>query len=256
MTGIYKITNPNGKIYIGQSNCIEKRWAFYKRIDCKNQKLIYRSLKKYGVNNHSFEIIDKCPIEKLNERERYWQEYYDVLGRNGLNMCLVSTKDKKYTHSEEALMKISKTHKGKQLTEYHINKITESRKGKTLSKEHIKKLVEGRLKTGVTNKQRESVSKSNSTRIIKDSTRKKMSQSRKGIIFSDEHKKKISDSLKGRKRKKETVEKYSSKRRKIILDFNTGVFYFGAKEAGEALGIKTSTVYYFLSVDSNSFKYV
>lgn len=29
-----------------------------------------------------------------------------------------------------------------------------------------------------------------------------------------------------------------------------------AKEAGEALGIKTSAVYYFLSVDSNSFKYV
>ena len=37
MIGIYKITNPKGKIYIGQSINIENRFKVYKRYNCKGQ---------------------------------------------------------------------------------------------------------------------------------------------------------------------------------------------------------------------------
>ena len=60
MIGIYKITSPNGRIYVGQSKNIEKRIKCYKSLNCKGQKLLYRSLLKYGVDKHKFEIIIEC----------------------------------------------------------------------------------------------------------------------------------------------------------------------------------------------------
>jgi group I intron endonuclease len=80
MIGIYKITSPSGKIYIGQSTNIEQRWKDYnKMIRCKRQTRLYYSFIKYGVKNHIFEIIEECTIEQLIERETHWKEYYKVL---------------------------------------------------------------------------------------------------------------------------------------------------------------------------------
>ena len=84
--GIYKIESPSKKIYIGQSKNIEERFKQYYRLtSIKNQRRLYKSLLKYGVINHKFKIIEECNIEELNIKERYWQEYYDVIGPNGLN---------------------------------------------------------------------------------------------------------------------------------------------------------------------------
>jgi group I intron endonuclease len=77
MVGIYKITSPTGKVYIGQSINIENRKTQYINLDksCIGPKL-YNSLKKYDPKNHKFEIIEKCSIEQLNEKEIYWKQYY------------------------------------------------------------------------------------------------------------------------------------------------------------------------------------
>jgi len=77
LTGIYKITSPTGKIYIGQSVNIKNRFKQYKYIS--NNKIIgpklYNSLKKHGFENHQFEIIEECIIEQLNEKEIYWKKH-------------------------------------------------------------------------------------------------------------------------------------------------------------------------------------
>lgn len=118
MTGIYKIINPKGKIYIGQSINIEHRFKRYKNmLDCNGQLKLYRSFIKYGVENHEFVIIEKCNKNILNERERYWQEFYNVIGDLGLNLRLVNTKTKNSLHTEETKKKISKAHKGRKHTE-------------------------------------------------------------------------------------------------------------------------------------------
>lgn len=82
--GIYKIENLiNHKKYIGQSRNIERRWkdekqrAFYE-FAREYDYPISRALRKYGLENFSFSIIEECPIEKLNERERYWINYYNT----------------------------------------------------------------------------------------------------------------------------------------------------------------------------------
>jgi len=44
---IYKITNPSGKIYIGQTTNIHIRKSKYKNSNCKNQTRLFNSIKKY-----------------------------------------------------------------------------------------------------------------------------------------------------------------------------------------------------------------
>jgi hypothetical protein len=43
MIGIYKIINPNGRIYIGQSTNIEGRWTKYKQLACKCGGFIWKT---------------------------------------------------------------------------------------------------------------------------------------------------------------------------------------------------------------------
>ena len=76
MIGIYLIKNNiNGKVYIGQSTNIYERWSEHKRI-AKNDLTIkyplYLAMRKYGIENFTFSIIEECSQELLNEREIYW----------------------------------------------------------------------------------------------------------------------------------------------------------------------------------------
>ena len=50
MIGIYKIISPSGKIYIGQSRNIDKRFQQYKRLNCAKQPRLYNSFIKYGID--------------------------------------------------------------------------------------------------------------------------------------------------------------------------------------------------------------
>lgn len=92
--GIYKITNlVNGKFYIGQSINIENRWKKHKQISnqenspCYNYPL-YRSIRKYGIDNFSFEIIEICEKKDLNDREIYWIYTLNSTNKNiGYNIC-------------------------------------------------------------------------------------------------------------------------------------------------------------------------
>lgn len=77
-------------------------------LKCKKQPKLYNSLKKYTPKAHVFEVIEECEFVLLFDRERYYQEFYDCLGENGLNCYLVETKDKKREFSQEMRNKMSK----------------------------------------------------------------------------------------------------------------------------------------------------
>lgn len=86
--GIYKITSPTGRIYIGQSINLKNREKQHKNInESKKQIKLYRSFNKYGIINHKFEIIEYCKLEELDNKEIYWGNFYDVLN-HGLNCKL------------------------------------------------------------------------------------------------------------------------------------------------------------------------
>lgn len=89
MTGIYKITNLlDGKIYIGQSLDIFHRWSKH----CQNlsDSLLHQAINKQGIENFSFQILEQCNKESLDEREKYWIQFYNSYtnapNSNGYNM--------------------------------------------------------------------------------------------------------------------------------------------------------------------------
>lgn len=98
MVGIYKITNKiNNKSYIGQSIDIERRWKSHKTEpfnpnSTQYNTIFYKAIRKYGIKNFIFEILEECPQEQLNEREQYWIEYYATYTQqtnaNGYNMTI------------------------------------------------------------------------------------------------------------------------------------------------------------------------
>lgn len=96
MIGIYKIQNKiNNKIYIGQSVDISRRDREHKNKSFDKNSSDYnsaigRAIRKYGYENFSFETIEECSIEELNDKERYWISYYNSY-ENGYNLTLGGT---------------------------------------------------------------------------------------------------------------------------------------------------------------------
>ena len=146
MIGIYKITSPTGKIYIGQSCNLDKRYLDYvKTVNCKNQTRLYNSLKKYGFSEHIFEVIEECIVDDLNKRERYWQDFYNVL-EEGLNCKLTAAEDKSGRLSQETVQKIGNANRGKkkplrtQEHKQHLSNAAKQRKRSSLPESTKRKI--------------------------------------------------------------------------------------------------------------------
>lgn len=150
--GIYKITSPSSRIYIGQSRDIKSRFKRYKKshISNKTQVKLDRSFIKYGVENHVFEIIEECEIENLNVKERYWQDYYNVINK-GLNCILTETDVLPRVITKEHREKISgKNHwcYNKKMPKEAIDKMKKAKIGTKASNETKRKLSEMRKGEG------------------------------------------------------------------------------------------------------------
>lgn len=79
---IYKITNTiNGKVYIGQTvKTLQQRFTQHKNNSNKpyfSQIVLYKAFNKYGIDNFIFEEVEQVPNNMLDEREKYWIEYYN-----------------------------------------------------------------------------------------------------------------------------------------------------------------------------------
>jgi group I intron endonuclease len=119
MIGIYKITNPEGKAYVGLSKDIKKRFQSHKALQFKGNNKFRESLIKYGWDSHFCEILEEIDISNLNrnegnallrKQERYWIDklntFYNGLNENGGGSGCGS-------HTPESKQKISKALKNK-----------------------------------------------------------------------------------------------------------------------------------------------
>ena len=80
--GIYKITNQEtGECYIGQAVDIAKRWKDHAKcglgIDTPANNKLYKAIQEYGIWNFSWELLEKCSKEQLNEKEYFYIDLYD-----------------------------------------------------------------------------------------------------------------------------------------------------------------------------------
>jgi group I intron endonuclease len=145
--GIYKITSPSNKIYIGQSVDIENRFKAYLRYSCKSQPKLLASLKKYGSENHKFEILLICVKEELSVQEKFFVDIYKSFNsEHGLNIRDGGGNSAKL--SNEQKLKISNSLKGKKHSTERIEANRKGQIGKSISENHkvnISKGVKGKL---------------------------------------------------------------------------------------------------------------
>ena len=83
VTGIYKITNQlNGIYYIGQAVDVAKRWKDHAKcglgIDAPASNKMYAAMQQDGLENFTWELLEKCSSAELNEKEKFYIELYQA----------------------------------------------------------------------------------------------------------------------------------------------------------------------------------
>ena len=225
MIGIYKITSPSGKIYIGKSVDIGKRFKAYKYGHCKSQTKLYRSLVKYGCDNHKFDIIEECLESIIDEREIFWIEFFDCFNsKYGLNLQAGGQGGRA---SDETRLKIKLWNTGRKHTEETKIKISQSRignkycLGRKLSQETRDKISKGNKGKNL------GIKRSPETLLKASLSLKGKNTWKKGTFDSEETK----------ERKRE-----SSKASKPVIDLRDNKKYRSLKECCEKIGLSYTNV--------------
>lgn len=193
---IYKITSPSGRVYVGSSVNVVRRFREYKTLNnCKGQIKLFNSFKKHGVEAHIFEILAECEVVEMYKFEAEFGEKFDVLGTNGLNLALPKNVSVYGGLSQETKDKIGaalkgrpgmKTFLGKKHSKGTKNKMSIWQIGRTLTPEHCENISLSKIGTKASNET---------------------------------------------KRKKSVYMLENSLDRKIVLNLQNGIFYDSAKEA-------------------------
>ena len=239
MIGIYKITNPGGKSYIGLSREIEVRWNSYKNMQFQstNTKL-RKSLEEYGYENHTFEVLEEVELVKdtygkntalLRKRERYWikelDTFYNGLNSNGGGSGCNS-------HTEESKRKISEANSKPKPKDFGIN----------------------RSKDFYTDEWRKKISEATKGRV---SPMKGKVGPNRGKVMSEEQKQKIGNANKGKTRSKDFRHSLSKK----VLHIESNTTYDSITQAAKELNLPYAGVSMCCSgkrksTKGNTFKYV
>lgn len=237
--GVYKISSPVGKIYIGKSIDVARRIRQYERLNCTRQPLLLNSFKKYGYSSHNIEILAKSDCyDELNRLEIMYIKLYKSNVKkygyeHGLNMTDGGDGTIGYSHTDESKKKMSLLATGRE-------GMNNPMFGKTHS-EYTKRLI----------------SKKAQGRTVSDEVKKKLKESSKKMwaerydelynrIFTTEFREKIKQANLGRVINKEVREKMSKNsaknKSKLVLDLQTGIYYDSIKDASLTTNYAESTV--------------
>lgn len=217
MVGIYLIKNTiNNKVYIGQAQDIESRWKEHRRkynLPKNKNIILYKAFKKYGIENFTFEVIEECVKEELNERETFYIKFYNAYAfqdnPSGYNMTREGGSCRGCVHNKEQNKKHSKIMKGR----------TPMNKGVPMSEEQKKKLREIMLGKTLTEEHKIKISKSQMGKEVSDETKDKIREFQKTFRQTEE------GSTKGGK---------NPRAKKVICE---GIIYDCVKDCAKAYGV-------------------
>lgn len=108
--GIYEITSPSGKVYVGQSWDLHRRFRAYAILKCQGQRKLYNSLSKYGWEAHKKKIIHRYRPEDINQEclnrcEIEGIEYNKAIGKEMLNLASGGSKGRPSEETRELFRK-------------------------------------------------------------------------------------------------------------------------------------------------------
>jgi len=205
--GIYKLTAPDGRCYIGSSICIEARLRGHWRLLANGKHYNGRLQRAWNVHKHfDYEVVECCDRASLKEREQAWmdklQSYLPFWGfnveRNAQNQPL----------SSDTRRKVSEARMGMRFSVEHRRRLSEAKKGTRPTGETRQKMSashvvewETRERIAASGETRIKQSESAKKRRASDETKRRMSESKKGIphgAMSEETKLKLSIINKGK----------------------------------------------------------
>lgn len=218
LSGIYKITSPTKKVYIGQSVDVYIRMMTYQRNVPYSQRKLHNSINKHGINKHTFEVLEYCNVELLNEKERYYQDLYSAIGKNGLNLVLTTASDRSGFVSEET---------------------KEKKRLSMLGRKHSPETIQKLKNVIVTDLARQNMSKSqkNKCRSIIERQRKTLSENVENSNRLREFNKKVSIKVK-------CLDRFTN---------NTIGVYESIREASRVTGVDRKCIS--LSLNGSKYKY-
>lgn len=124
--GIYMITSPSCKSYIGRSLNLKERLNKYKNLLCSEQQGIYHAILKYGWENMIVTILysenrTDTTNDLLNKLEIEFIDRYNTLVPNGYNL---KSGGNQPVLSEVTKLRMSISGKKKKLSEEHKKKLS------------------------------------------------------------------------------------------------------------------------------------
>lgn len=127
MKGIYKIESPSGKVYVGQSNNIKRRFIEHKSYTSRTNTKLGSAIRSYGFDNLNFSVLYECNCQS---------------GRNILENVIIDVNnltEKGLNHLDGGESFSSNPFKGKSHSESFKKRMSELRKG-VAPKNAIKKI--------------------------------------------------------------------------------------------------------------------
>jgi group I intron endonuclease len=217
MIGVYKITNPLGRIYVGSSINIERRFRQYKYLRSGEQRKINNSISKYGYENHVFEVLCQCDEEMLLEKEAYYCLLFDVLHRDNLNLVIPKKGEVFNSMSESVRKKIGDAHRGKKISDEQKEVLRQFLTGRKQAIEHINKRKMFGCRNPMFNMKGE-----------------------KAPFFGKKHKKETKEYFSKIRKGKHLLGENSNAKK--VIDISTQEIYGCAKSVSEKFGINYSTL--------------
>lgn len=185
---IYKIINPNGSIYIGQTVNFSNRMSSYRGLSCKAQRILYNSLTKHGFDAHRFEIIHELPKDCSRDVLNTYETLYILLYRQcGVNLMNIHAGGGNYVRSDSYKDSRSKTLKGLSMNErLGIDTASEVKRKISLALTGVAKPEDQKRKMSAAQ-----LGKKIPSEIVKKCVEKRRANG--NYNFSEEHRMKISE---------------------------------------------------------------
>lgn len=209
LCGIYLLRNiVNGKVYVGQSVHVLRRWHEHKKCAKRGDKShLYDAIRKYGADMFEHSVLEACTPERLDEREAYWMSLYDCRNPEcGYNLLPAGQRGR--VMDSICRERIASKLRGRKLSDERVHQMRLASLGRKHTEETKQKIRQANLgrRKGANSKLSEALKAYYAA--MSDADRQAYADARKGFEHTPEARRVMSEKGLGRKHSDSTKAKH------------------------------------------------